>query len=368
MKICHMTTAHGRYDVRIFQKECSYLASIGYDVTLIVADGKGEEQRSGVRILDAGGGWGGRLKRVLRAPKAVLALARTSGAEAFHFHDPELLPVARRLARSGFPVIYDSHEDLPRQLLSKPYLSALSRCLLALVIEAYENWAVGAFFAVVSVTDPICDRFKHLAHRVYRVANFPSLRELYLSDEDVVEREPIACYVGGITMIRGVEELAAASFLTDTPILLAGTPEDEEVWRVALRRGSRLKMLGQIDRLEVGKLLRRASVGIVTFTEVPNHVTALPTKMFEYMAAGVPVVASNFPLWREIVEGGRCGICVDPKDPQAIAKAVDRIVGDPKLRDELGANGRRLVLERYNWESESVTLAALYKEIASALG
>ncbi len=96
---------------------------------------------------------------------------------------------------------------------------------------------------------------------------------------------------------------------------------------------------------------------------MPNHVDAQPNKMFEYMSAGIPVIASDFPLWREIIEGCGCGICVDPLDPKKIAEAIDYLVDNPEIARRMGENGRKAVYDRYNWDVEEKKLLALYDSL-----
>jgi glycosyltransferase involved in cell wall biosynthesis len=109
--------------------------------------------------------------------------------------------------------------------------------------------------------------------------------------------------------------------------------------------------------------LEDADAGLVCFLPAPNHVEAGPNKLFEYMAAGLPVIASDFPAWRPIVEGNDCGLCVDPADPAAIARAILYLAENPGRRAEMGANGRRAVMERYNWEAEGRRLIAAYERL-----
>ena len=121
--------------------------------------------------------------------------------------------------------------------------------------------------------------------------------------------------------------------------------------------------LGFLSREQMRQTLSRSVAGIVTFLPVPNHIDAQPNKIFEYMSAGLPVIASHFPLWREIIEGNECGLCVDPLDPAAIAAAMDRLVENPDLARRMGENGRRAVHERYNWGVEEKKLLALYGKL-----
>jgi glycosyltransferase involved in cell wall biosynthesis len=121
--------------------------------------------------------------------------------------------------------------------------------------------------------------------------------------------------------------------------------------------------LGFVDRVGVKNILAHAVAGLVTFLPLPNHIDAQPNKMFEYMSAGVPVIASNFPLWREIIEGNDCGLCVDPLNPAAIAEAIDYLVNNPVRAEQMGRNGQRAVQERYNWTIEEKKLLELYSSL-----
>ena len=122
---------------------------------------------------------------------------------------------------------------------------------------------------------------------------------------------------------------------------------------------------GFLDRLGVRNILARSAAGVVTFYPLPNHVDAQPNKMFEYMSAGIPVIASHFPLWREIIEDNQCGLLVDPLNPEAIANAIDYLINNPQEARSMGQNGRRAVEEKYNWTIEQQKLLEFYQRILS---
>jgi glycosyltransferase involved in cell wall biosynthesis len=124
-----------------------------------------------------------------------------------------------------------------------------------------------------------------------------------------------------------------------------------------------VKFLGYLNREDVNKILSESKVGLVTLHPIPNYLESLPVKMFEYMSAGIPVVASDFPLWKEIIEGNKCGICVDPLNPKEIAKAVNYIIDNPKEAQKMGENGKKAVENKYNWKIEEKKLLNLYKGI-----
>jgi len=360
--IVHLTSAHPRYDTRIFVKQCRSLAALGHAVTLVVADGLGGECVDGVRIVDVGR-LPGRLNRVLRTTRRVLHEARRLDADVYQLHDPELVPAGLRLKRLGKAVIFDSHEDVPVQLLAKPYLNALARRLLSSGYAACERRAYRRFDGLVAATPFIRERLARIHPNTVDVNNYPTLQEFDAApdwDDKVAE----VCYVGSISAIRGIREMVLACELLRSPARLAlvGSFAEPALEReVAHYAGwRRVDAHGHLGRAGVQAAMRRAVAGLVTLHPVVNYLDALPVKMFEYMAAGLPVIASRFPLWQEIVEGNGCGVCVDPGDPAAIAAAIDHFCLHPQAARRMGENGRRAVHARYNWRGEADKLAGLY--------
>jgi len=361
-KIVHLTSAHPRNDTRIFIKQCRTLAAHGYDVTLVVADNLGDEHRDGVAILDVGR-QPGLLNRLITTTRRVRDRALSLDADIYQLHDPELLPVGLALKRRGKTVIFDSHEDVPRQLLGKPYLGPVSRRLLSLVFTVAERYACTRFDGIITATPFIRDKFLRFKPGTVDVNNFPLVGELESAVPWSHKREEV-CYVGGIGEVRGIRELVAAGsrLRSAARINLVGKFSEPAVEAdVRADPGwQRVNELGFLDRGGVRDVMERSLAGVVTFLRLPNHVDALPTKMFEYMSAGIPVIASDFPLWRDIIEGNRCGICVDPADPGAVAAAIDHLALHPALAREMGENGRRAVLKEYNWTVQARKLTDFY--------
>ncbi|KZY89885.1 glycosyl transferase, partial [Oleiphilus sp. HI0071] len=287
-----------------------------YNVSLIIADGLGDEVKENVSILDVGAKDGGRLSRMTRTVKKVYKKALELDADLYHLHDPELLPIAIRLKRRGKLVIFDAHEDLPKQLLGKPYLHPLARWFLSKIIDRYEKWACPRLDAVIGATPIITAKFGCFCNLTANINNYPLLNELSCVTDDQAKVGEVA-YVGGISEIRGIKPLVKAVGRTKGIRLnLVGSfgsknLEDEVK---SFQEFDAVNDLGFKSREEVAEILARSRAGIVTFLASPNHVDAQPNKMFEYMSASLPIVTSNFPLWREIVEGNDCGICVDPEN------------------------------------------------------
>jgi glycosyltransferase involved in cell wall biosynthesis len=363
--IVHLTSAHPRYDTRIFIKQCRSLNERGHDVTLVVADGMGDETADGVRIVDVGRATG-RVDRILRATRRVLRTALRLDADVYQLHDPELLPAGLRLKRSGKRVVFDSHEDVPTQLLAKPYLGMLSRRTLSGAFRMYEDYACRRFDGLIAATPFIRERLARLHPHTVDINNYPLLQE-FDGPTDWDRKAQEVCYVGSISAIRGIRELVRACELLHSParLALAGTFSEPALERevAGLPGWARVQAHGHLDRIGVQQVMRRAMAGLVTLHPVVNYLDALPVKMFEYMAAGLPVIASRFPLWQDIVEGNQCGVCVDPGNPAAIAAAIDHFCRHPHIARRMGENGRRAIHTRYNWSSEAAKLAAFYDAV-----
>lgn len=362
-RIAHLTSAHPRIDTRIFLKECRGLAGQGFEISLIVADGKGDDQQDGVKIWDVGAA-SGRIGRIFTATRQIFRKATALDADLYHLHDPELLLIAPLLRRQGKRVVFDAHEDLPKQVLHKKFLFPAAGRLLSFLIAKTETFVCSRYLdGVVAATPSILAKFLKIHPNSVAVNNFPIVGELDSQASWDSKRNEV-CYVGYINEARGIKEIIDAMAMVKPGISLnLGGAFSEEATReeMAQQAGwSRVNELGFIDRDEIREIFARSVAGLITFHALPNHVEAQPNKIFEYMSSGVPVIASDFSLWREIVEANECGICVNPDQPAEIAQAIETIVEDPDAARRMGENGRKAVMERYNWATEEARLVEFY--------
>ncbi len=362
-RVVHLSTAHPRDDVRIFHKECVGLAAAGYEVHLLVADGKGPERRDGVVIHDIGS-VAGRARRIALQPWRMWRAARSLKARLYHFHDPELIPVALLLRRGGAAVVYDAHEDVPRAVLSKFWIRPGLRCAVAAVFERLEEFAARRFAAVVTATPHIARRFRALNPRSVDINNYPLQRELAGEGAAATSGRAV-CYVGGIGIIRGAVEMIGAFEHVDATLILAGKFENAKTEALlrALPGWRNVDYRGLVSREQVREIMAGARAGLIFFHPEPNHVDAQPNKMFEYMSAGLPVLASDFPLWRELLADSGAGRCANPLDALAIARLIGDLLADPAAARAMGERGRAAVRERYHWAHEERKLTALYREV-----
>lgn len=365
MKIAHLTSAHSRYDTRIFLKMCISLShNEHYEVNLIVADGKGDEVKNNVSIYDVGAKTGSRISRMTKTVSKVYKKAIELDADLYHLHDPELIPTGLKLKKLGKKVIFDAHEDLPKQLLGKPYLNKPLRMILSKFFSLYEKLNCSKFDYIVTATPFIREKFKTINSNVIDINNYPIIEELIIK-ANWKEKSNEICYVGGISEIRGIEQLVEALEEVDVNLNLAGSfsEKDFEI-KIKNKRGwSKVNELGFIDRKQVKEIYKKSKIGVVTLHPVINYLDSLPVKMFEYMASGLPVIASNFPLWKSIIETNEIGLCVDPLNPRDIANAISYIIDNPIEAEQMGKNGQKAIMQKYNWTFEAEKLYQVYKEV-----
>jgi glycosyltransferase involved in cell wall biosynthesis len=362
--VAHLTSVHRANDPRIYLKECRTLAAAGFDVTLI-GRGTPPTTRSDVRFISVGD-TGSRGTRMIVLPLRILRAAWRLKADVYHIHDPELIPVAMMLKARGARVIYDVHEDLPRQVAYKAYVPRPLRRVASWFASFIDGLAGLAFDGIVTVTPYIASRFP--ARKTIVVANFPLLDEFASHTATPYrDRPPLVAYVGRLTPEVGGLVMAQAARIVGSSracrFVVAG-PGGDAVLAEMHRRVApvNLETPGWLDRDAVTELLGSASVGLAVFQPMDNYTRAYPTKLFEYMAAAIPVVASAFPMYREVVLDHDAGILVDPTDPSAVARAIEELLDDPARAAAMGERGRQAVVARYNWEAGSANLVAFYHE------
>ncbi|HTC61835.1 MAG TPA: glycosyltransferase family 4 protein [Candidatus Saccharimonadales bacterium] len=374
VKVVHMTSVHTAVDIRIFQKECRSLARAGFQVTSIGSHSS-DTVIDHVSIKSVKRDQA-RLTRMTRTVWRVYREAMKQSGDVYHFHDPELIPIGLLLRANGKHVIYDLHEDYPKDILSKSYLPLWTRIPIAWMMKQLENVSCRHFSAVVTVTPSIADRFRSVNKRTVVVHNFPSTKDLVTSRsvQSWDSRRQSVAYVGGIMGVRSIYEMVEAMSLIPSSfratLELAGPHPDGEPTVAELSRKpgwERVYHHGFINQLSTFDILHNVRAGLVLFHPIPNHMEAMPQKIFEYMGAGLPVIASDFPLWRRIIGDSGSGIFVDPKDPRAIAQAIEYILSHPTEAEEMGRRGREAVLKHYNWDVQAERLVKLYSEIVNPL-
>lgn len=373
MRVAHVTISHGPFDIRVFHREARTLAAAGYDVH-VLTPWPAPPATAGVTfhaLPDIGPHayfW-----RVWRHAWTIYRRSRAVGAAVYHIPDPSLIPVALVLKLRGAKVVYDAHEDRPRQARTKYHERPVVGWVSSLLWLALEAVAKLAFDAIVAATPAIARRFPK--RKTVTVRNLALLEEFDRdgagSPRPYREREKRIVYTGALNLHRGIRQLVeAVDFLPDeldAELVLIGDFERAHPgFEAELRRlpgWRRVRYLGWCERPQMLAELDAARVGAVLLQPRPEHREALPNKLLEYMGAGLPIVASHFPLWRTLVEGNGAGVTVDPTHPRAIADTFERLLSEPAAAEAMGRRGSAAVRREYNWESERGPLLELYARL-----
>jgi glycosyltransferase involved in cell wall biosynthesis len=369
-KICHLTSVHSIDDVRIFLKECASLAANGFDVTLIACgDMAFEDIKNGVKRISLCVPVKNRLHRMIKRTKTIYRRALLVNADIYHFHDPELLPVGRKLKKMGKIVVYDSHEDTAVLIKSRDWIPMIIRYFLSPIYAYYENRIVRDFDAIISVTPSIVEKFKKMNSNTYQVTNFPIVDTKH--NTKLIERRSI-CFAGNITNSYMLDKIIAALAKTSgAKLILAGEPVSNHYLNKlkSIDGWNKVEYLGRISHEEVHAIYIKTLIGIACLGYVPNvgykEGSLGVLKLFEFMNAGMAVICTDSVLWKEIIDKENCGLCVNPYEIDDIAKAIQYLVDNPKIALEMGMNGRKAVEREYNWESQEKILIELYKNISN---
>lgn len=363
-RICHITSAHPVKDVRIFYKECQALHEMGMEVFLL---GRSKKTNiiGGIHIIGLHP-FKNRLSRVVLYPWIILFKAFQVNAAVYHFHDPELLFMGIILKLAGKKVIYDAHENVPLQVANKYYMIRPFRWLMAKTVKLFEEMGVGLFDGTIVATESIKKRFPpRYFRKIEIVRNFVNPNEI--KPTSFSKKSKAICYVGGISYNRGIDLLVKSIEGSDLTMNLAGKFYNKRHLKMLkkMEGWKNVNYLGVVDREGIKKIYEDSYMGLLLLRPREGFKDSLPIKMFEYMAAGIPVLASDFPLWKEMLEDNRCGICVNPLNVEEVRNQINKILKDTSWAEEMGRNGRKLVVHKYNWNQEKVKFKAFYDQIMS---
>lgn len=374
---CHLTTSHPPTDTRILLRECRSLADHGYDVELHVVTGSGPRPApvvGPVPVVLHSLPLGGRLVRLLLRPWFGLAVGLRTGRQVIHLHDPEMIVLAPLFVLAGRSVVYDVHEDVPRQIMAKDWLPGRARSIAAAAFERLENWCTARVSVVVAATDAIAERFELIHPLVFRVRNYAST-DHFPPPVPVEDRPYDACFVGVINAVRGAEQMLAIAERSGARVIIAGPchpPELSARFEAAAAITPSFEFRGPVPHHEAVRIMGDSKLGLLLFQPVPNNMEAQPNKLYEYLAAGTPVLGPNFPRFAEVIGHGTAddgvGATIDPTSCDDAVTAVRALLDDPVRLAHLSARARHLFEERFSWETELKELVRAYEVLPIRTG
>lgn len=371
-KVVHLTSVHPPFDIRIFYKECSSLANAGYDVHLIVPHDQNEAV-NGVCMHALRKP----LNRISRMTYTVWQMYRKAielDGDIYHLHDPELLPVGYWLSKSGKIVIFDVHENIGKQILTRERLPI--RKLFSKIYKCLEYIVVKGNMRLVIAEHSYETWYSSLDQNCITILNFPLVRSSHTLP--YAAREDAIGYVGVLWRFRGLDQvLDALAILRQRGLRpkfhCVGEFSSRDYECQSIRRVKELGIAdqvvfyGRLNNPEALEIIQRCKVGVSVSHPIPNYLESYSTKIFEYMEIGIPFLASDFPINRQInAISGECGILVNPLDPVAISDSLEYLLTNPKEAAEMGERGRKAVENHFNWRYEEKKLLELYESFSES--
>jgi glycosyltransferase involved in cell wall biosynthesis len=366
LKVVHVTSAHPVRDIRIFTKQCRTLAAAGYDV-VFVAQHDRDEVVDGVKIRAVRPARSRRERMTGTAFRAIRAAAAENAA-LYHLHDPELLVWAPLLRLRAGRVVFDMHENTPVAITTKEWVPAWGRQGLSRVVRWAERLLLAGTPVVFAET--AYGKDYPWVRRSVTVLNMPLVEELLALN---VTKHPLFTigYLGLIGSRRGAGIMLDAADILARRGLRFGVeligrvaePFRAELARRQAAAAYPLHTSGYVPPRQGWERMARCHVGLAVLASTQNNRMSYPTKIFEYMALGIPVITSDFPLYRAVVDESRCGFCIDPHSPGILADKIEWLMSHPDEAAAMGQRGREATRHRFNWQPEAEKLLRLYEEL-----
>ncbi len=364
-------------------KEAEYLQNHGFELTILCWDRLSELPEietlsSGVKIIrihNIHSSYGIGLRQLLKIPGFWMVIQKylhTLKPNYIHCHDFDTLPAGLWFGRQNrIPVIYDAHEYYAE--LVKPRLDGLTGRLLYSLIKWAEQFGAHHARAVVTVDESLAAIYRIRNKNVLMLGHYPEKKMALNSNRVFTHSNLTLLYAGRLSVDRGLliyADLVCSLQEQGIParLLLAGvfTPESElDRFNVYAKKIiNSIAFLGWIPYEHMANVYQEADIGLAILLPEPRYVAAVPVKLFEYMANGLPIIASNFASIAQIVNGVGCGLLVDPlADLSVIVKTIVMWWYHKSVPQELGEKGRQAVLFNYYWENQANSLVNLYQEL-----
>lgn len=373
ISVCHLTLLHKLDDARVFYKECRSLAKNGFDVTLVGFENTDYQiVKDGVKIISINIPTKNRIEVIRKRGKEAYRKALEINADIYHIHEPDLLSVAKKLKQKGKKVIFDSHEFYGWQLyygVHKPKIINVPPSFMRLYAKFYmrrEARICRKLDAVIAVCT-----YKGKNYFENRAAKTVYIRNTSVINDEISLQTTNNCnsiaYIGGLTYERGITHLIKACHKADMKLILAGNFVKDSYKKevMAMPEWECVDYRGFLDRQGMDEVMRQSCIGISNILNVGqyNNIDTFPTKVLDYMMMGLPVILSDTDFHKKMVEKYHFGICVDPSDVEKMAETIKFLQNNPEKAKKMGENGRKLVLEDWNWGVDEQRLIELYRSI-----
>ncbi|MGB9858157.1 MAG: glycosyltransferase [Dictyoglomaceae bacterium] len=368
-KVCHITTVHSPFDVRIFHKECKTLAKSGYEVYLIAQHDK-EEIVDSVHIIPLTK-VRNRLKRMIYLPIEAFRKALKLKADIYHFHDPELIIAGIFLKLFGKKVIYDIHEYYSEIISAKNNFLGKVYFIKFIIKFLLEYAPKFIFDLLIFPTESLREEYGSLSKSITLV-NFPTIQEFNNGKLGVEVKKFDVIFVGTVSPSRMSFMLEVAYQLSlkknNFKWLFLGIPSATIDWvlknynREFLR--DHIVMVDRVSYEDVLNYLKQSFIGFNYHTYEKRFLVAIPMKVFEYMMMGLPVVTTALPELGRYLKNNFHAILVYSQNPSDYSNAILNLLENPNEAFKIGNAGKDLIFSRLNWDySEANKLIFAYNSL-----
>jgi glycosyltransferase involved in cell wall biosynthesis len=366
VKICILTSGHDIFDNRIYYKEILSLKKEYSDIYLIAPGNKDFITEDGIKVKTFQGrkSWHDRLGPMSRMYKLALEV----NADVYHAHEPDSFQIAVKLKKKlGCKIIYDSHEYHPEGFAEH---FRFGKNIITKLIYEYEKKNAKKADYIISVNDILVNKFKSYNEQVELIPNYPVIDKSYIKK---LNSTPTFIYVGGLREDRGILKIIQAIKKVNRPYkyYFVGPFETnefeakvKELCKNNISDGE-IVFTGKIPHKDVFEYLSTAHVGFVLLQpENWRYINSEPIKLFEYMMTETTIIASDFPMMKNIINEGKSGVVVDPTDVNKIVNVIVKLGNELDSTIDMGKNGFNIVKKKYNWSVCEERLLNIYRKLS----
>lgn len=356
--ITHISTLHSRSDPRIYQKECLSLSK-KYKTILVVADGLGNQHINNTTIIDLGKRYSLSHRLFSLNKKAYKTVCKLR-PDIVHIHDPELMPITLLIKLNiKCKLIYDAHEDLPLQIQRKPWIPKRIRPLASIVTKYSLSLLMKNFDLIVTAT-PSIPTYSH--KNTITIHNYPHKGNIS-SAREKTHLPLILGYAGSLSFERGLTDMLNIAS-PSRKLILAGKFINKSTENSAKNHPNwkHVDYRGYLDKNGINKLYTDTDIGLLLLKKGIGFEETLPTKLFEYMSAGIPTLCSNIPKWKSIIDKFECGIATEVKNKQLEA-AINQLKKKETYK-KMSENSLDAA-KHFTWNSEEEKLLKSYDQFTN---
>lgn len=365
-RVVHVTTSHYADDARIFERECRSLAESGLFEVFIAAPGLVPED-SGITHIPVAPIPEGRSARLASGWRRAGAALRGVQADLYHVHDPELLPLAWWLHAQGHRVVWDSHEDYEGRFAPTERVSgtrrAVARKMQQVGFRALRHTTDRNVSAVVAATEGIAQRYTVAPTAV--VGNEARIEELLQASPSFDHRRVLFLGAPGPGhLFAEVVDAVASSQDLRLAVARRDVPQESQSYAVE-RLGDRYEYLGYLGRSALVEAMSNSTVGMVTYAPTPAYMepSVMPTKLYEFAAAGLPFVGAPIPAVERLAEASSGGLVSRDFTADGLSVVLNRLTTDPALWLTKSASARAWMQGEDPWAASANELVSLYSQL-----